>query len=147
MTCPQGHISKQWHERLGSRGKPSIRAKFTTKTCRECSLRQRCTTSKTGRQLTFIPEPEFRALQAARKREQTDEFKETYKKRAGIEGTISQAVGVLGMRRTRYRGLDKVHFQHLMTATAMNLLRVLDWLSGKKRATTPTSAFARLVAT
>lgn len=146
VTCPQGHTTKQWLERAGSRGKPSIRAKFTTKTCRECLMRQRCTTSKTGRQVNFIPEPEFSALQAARQREQTDEFRRAYKKRAGIEGTISQAAGVLGMRRTRYRGLDKVHLQHLMTAAAMNLMRVLDWLSGKKRAETRVSAFARLTA-
>jgi hypothetical protein len=35
------------------------------------------------------------------------------------------------MRRTRYQGLDKVHLQNLMTAAAMNLMRVLDWPSGK----------------
>jgi transposase len=84
-------------------------------------------------------------LQTAREREQTDEFKEVYKKRAGVEGTISQAVGVLGMRRTRYRGLDRIHLQHLMTAAAMNMMRVLDWLSGKDRSTTRVSSFARLV--
>jgi hypothetical protein len=55
-------------------------------------------------------------------------------------------VGVLGMHRTRYRGLDKLHLLHLLTATAMNLLRVLDWLSGKQRATARKSAFARLAA-
>jgi transposase len=107
-------------------------------------VRERCTTAPSGRPVGFIPEPAFRALQAARDREQTDEFKETYQKRAGVEGTISQAVGVLGMRRTRYRGLDKVHLQHLMTAAAMNLMRVLDWLSGKECSTTRVSAFARL---
>ena len=88
-------------------------------------------------------EPFYRGY-TTREREQTDEFKKLYKKRAGVEGTISQAVGVLGMRRTRYRGLDKVHLQHLMTAAAMNLMRVLDWLSGKERSTTRVSAFARL---
>ncbi len=146
VTCPQGQHSSEWYERVGSRGKPAIQAKFSTKACRVCPVRERCTTSKDGRQIGFIPEPEFSALQAARVREQTDEFKETYKKRAGIEGTISQAVGVLGMRRTRYRGLDRVHLQHLMTAAAMNLMRVLDWLNGKERATTRLSAFARLAA-
>lgn len=146
VTCPQGHTTKQWHERPGSRGKPAIQAKFTTKTCRHCPLRQRCTTAKTGRQVTFIPEAEFRALQASRAREKTTEFQDAYHKRAGVEGTISQAVGVLGMRRTRYRGLDKAHLQHLMTAAAMNLMRVLDWLSGKQRSTTRKSAFARLAA-
>ena len=48
-----------------------------------------------------------------------------------VMGTLSQAVGVLGMRRTRYRGLDKMYLQLLMTAEAMSLIRVLDWLSGK----------------
>lgn len=48
------------------------------------------------------------------------------------------------MRRTRYRGLNKVHLQHLITAVAMNLMRVIDWLAGKERVTTRVSAFARL---
>jgi hypothetical protein len=33
-----------------------------------------------------------------------------------------------------------------MTAAAMNLMRVIDWLGGKKLSTTRTSAFARLAA-
>jgi hypothetical protein len=33
-----------------------------------------------------------------------------------------------------------------MTAAAMNLMRILDWLNGKQRATMPKSAFARLAA-
>ncbi len=144
VTCPQGHTTQHWYERTGSRGKPALSAQFPTSVCRACPVRERCTTATSGRQVSFIPEPAFRALQAARDREQTDEFKETYKKRASVEDTISQAVGVLGMRRTRYRGLDKVHLQHLMTAAAMNLMRVLDWLSGKERSTTRVSAFARL---
>ena len=144
VTCPQGHTTQHWYERTGIRGKPAISAQFPTSVCRACPVRERCTTATSGRQVGFIPEPEFRALQAARDREQTNEFKQTYKIRAGIEGTISQAVGVLGMRHTRYRGLHKVHLQHLMTATAMNLMRVLDWLSGKERSTTRVSAFARL---
>jgi transposase len=146
VTCPQGHTTHHWYERTGSRGKPAISVQFPTALCRVCPVRERCTTAKAGRQVGFIPEPEFSALQAARQREQTDEFKETYKKRAGVEGTISQAVGVLGMRRTRYRGLGKVHLQHLITAAAMNLMRVIDWLAGKERATTRISAFARLAA-
>jgi transposase len=144
VTCPQGHTTRRWYERTGTRGKQAIMANFPAPVCRACPLRQRCTITQTGRSVSFSPEPEFSALQAARQREQTDEFKEIYKKRAGAEGTISRAVGVLGMRRTRYRGLDKVHLQHLMTAAAMNLIRVLDWLSGKQRAATRKSAFARL---
>lgn len=146
VTCPQGQTSQHWSERLGSRGKPAIQVRFAPKVCLACPMRQRCTTSPQGRQLIFIPEPEFSALQAARQRENTEAFKETYNKRAGVEGTISQATNALGMRRTRYFGITKVHLQHLLTAAAMNLLRVLDWLSGKEHAPTRVSAFARLAA-
>ena len=36
-----------------------------------------------------------------------EEGQELYHCRAGIKGTISQGVRAFGMRRTRYRGLDK----------------------------------------
>ena len=49
-------------------------------------------------------------------------------------------------RRARYRGLLKVHFQHLATSTAINLLRVIAWLNEVPRSTTPLSHFARLAA-
>jgi hypothetical protein len=66
--------------------------------------------------------------------------------RAGVEGTISQAVFVLAMRRTRYRGVSNVHLQHGLTATAIHLSRAMDWLARKPHAKTPQSPFAALVA-
>jgi transposase len=72
-------------------------------------------------------------------------FKALYKSRAGVEGTISQAVFALGMRRTRYRGLRKTHLQHIATATAMNLQRLVDWLWEVPRSRTYQSPFARLL--
>ncbi len=66
VTCPQGNTTNQWYERTGRRGKPAIFAQFPTAVCRGCPVRQRCTTARTGRQVGFIPEAEFRALQAAR---------------------------------------------------------------------------------
>lgn len=85
------------------------------------------------------------ALQSARLRQQTDAFQEEYMKRAGVEGTISQAVQALTMRRSRYRGLAKTRLQHIATAAAMNLIRVIDWLNGRPHSPTRQSRFARLV--
>ena len=39
----------------------------------------------------------------------------------------------------------KTHFQQVLTAVALNLLRVLDWLAEVPRAKTRTSAFVRLM--
>jgi transposase len=44
--------------------------------------------------------------------------------------------------RARYRGTAKVHFQHLMTAAAINLCRTIDWFLGVPTATTRTTHFA-----
>ena len=71
-------------------------------------------------------------------------FSKSPKKPAGIEGTLSQGVRAFGMRRTRYRGLDKTHLQHLAIATAINVDRLVAWFTGQPRATTRTSRFAAL---
>ncbi|MFI8456957.1 transposase [Kitasatospora sp. NPDC085464] len=52
--------------------------------------------------------------------------------RAGVEGTISQALDVTGPRQARYRGLPKVSLQHAFSATAINITRldVSGYLTG-----------------
>jgi len=65
---------------------------------------------------------------AARARQHTEQFQADYKRRAGIEGTISQPAFAFGRRRTRYRGLQKTHFHHLATALAINRQRFVDWV-------------------
>jgi transposase len=84
------------------------------------------------------------ALQEARARHKGAEFHEKYRSRAGIEGTISQGVRAFGLRRSRYRGQEKTHLQHLVTATVINLVRTLAWLEGESLAKTRTSKFAAL---
>ncbi len=65
-------------------------------------------------------------------------------KRAGIEGTISQAVRAFELRHSRYLGLAKTHLQHLFTAIAINLVRFDAWLNEVPHAKTRTSRFAAL---
>ena len=84
------------------------------------------------------------ALQEARARQKGAEFREKYRSRSGIEGTISQGVRAFGLRRSRYRGMEKTHLQHLAIATVINLVRTLAWLDGKPLAKTRTSKFAAL---
>ncbi|GAC1404680.1 MAG: hypothetical protein NVSMB52_18540 [Chloroflexota bacterium] len=47
------------------------------------------------------------ALQEARARQKGAEFREKYRARSGIEGTISQGVRAFGLRRSRYCGIEK----------------------------------------
>jgi transposase len=87
----------------------------------------------------------YQALQHARERAKTKDFKALYACRAGVEGTISQGVRVMGLRRSRYIGQEKTHLQHLATAAAMNIVRLMRWLDGESHAQTRRSALVQLL--
>ena len=71
-------------------------------------------------------------------------WKKRYHVRAGVEGTLSQAVRAFGMRRSRYIGLAKTGLQQVCTAAAMNAARMVRWLDGAPRAKTRVTRFATL---
>jgi transposase len=145
VTCPQGKISRNWNTERGPRNKPTIQVRFHKADCLACPARIQCTHSITApRELTLHPREAHLALAAARREQRLPDFKERYDKRAGIEGTISQTVCALDMRRSRYIGLAKTHLQHVLTATAINLIRVGAWLEEIPFAKTRRSPFAAL---
>ena len=92
----------------------------------------------------MIHRDHFDALQTARAHQQTDDFRQQYATRAGVEGTIGQAVNAYEMRQARYIGLAKTRLQHIATTVAINLQRIWAWLSGIPVAKTKVSAFAAL---
>jgi hypothetical protein len=67
-----------------------------------------------------------------------------YAHRAGIEGTIARATRRSDVHHARYRGLAKTHLQHLLTALALNLVRLDAWLSGIPPGGSWASRLARL---
>ena len=69
--------------------------------------------------------------QAARQRQETPEFKAQYALRAGVESSLSQGIRRFDLRRSRSIGLARTHLQQLLTATAMNVVRVIAWLWGE----------------
>lgn len=143
-TCPQGRLSASWSP-AQQRGTDIIVVKFNTDTCQPCPVRAQCTTAgRGGRQLTIRPRHIHHAVAQARARQDTQQFKDTYKLRAGVEGTIRQAIAVTGTRRARYRGLDKTHLEHVYSAVALNLVRLDAWYNGQPLDRTRTSHLARL---
>ncbi len=144
-VCPQGCQSHSWALHSDNYGNPVIKVRFPPSDCRGCPSRSQCTHSpKLPRVLTVRPMAQHLALTAARERQTTAQFKQLYAKRAGVEGTISQAVGAFGLRHSRYIGLAKTHLQHIATAAAINLSRLFDWLGAVPRSQTRQSRFAAL---
>ena len=144
ITCPQGNLSSSWTPTT-NRGRDVIIAGFHVTTCRPCPARAQCTTAtRTGRQLT-IPPRELHDLQAsARAGQAGKDWQEDYKRRAGAEATMSQAVTITGSRRTRYRGLRKIHLEHVYSAVALNLYRLDAYWNDTPLNRRRTSHLARL---
>jgi transposase len=146
-TCPDGKTSASCSERQTRRGTPNLVFHFSPTDCQPCSLRQRCSRAKSGgRTLTVYPQHQYQALLQAREQQETDEFKEQYAARAGIEGTISQATRTMKVRRNRYIGLDRTRLQHVATAAAINVSRLANWLQGERPAPTRSSPFLKFAA-
>jgi transposase len=144
-TCPNGITSSSWYPMVNTCGDQTFLVRFPGIACRDCRDRPLCTRRKTTpRTLTLYPQKQHEVLQHARQEQTTDEWRLKYAKRAGVEGTISQAVRGFGLRECRYIGLAKTHLQHVLTAAAINLVRLDDWFTGKKRAPTRVSRFAAL---
>ncbi len=142
VICPQGQRSSRW-----SVFPQRIEVEFARQTCAVCPCRTDCTRAQfSGRVVHLRPQAAHEALQARRAEQQTPEFRQQYATRAGIEGTHSQGVRRMGLRRSRYDGLQKTHFQHVLTAVAINLVRIDAWLVGKSPGSTYQSPLARLSA-
>lgn len=146
VICPAGHASHDWLQIPDRHGKPSLRVRFPVSVCRPCPLHTQCT-AVAAKVLCVRPdEASYNALAHARERQETPEFWKLYARRAGIEGTVAQAVRTCEMRRARYIGSKKLRLQAFFTATAINVLRACAWLADGTHASTPVSRFARLVA-
>jgi transposase len=156
VTCPEGKTSLWW----GAQSTPvdggddvdgwaRIRVRFSRHDCDNCPSRSKCVRSTTGsttgraRTLVFYPQAQHEALRQACERMSSEEGRREYRQRAGVEGTLSQAIRVAGLRQCRYRGLAKTHLQHTASAAAVNLGRVVAYLNGNKPAVTPVSRFCR----
>jgi transposase len=144
VTCPQGRTSVSWSP-CTQNGKDKIAVKFSPGDCGPCPARDLCFTgsSRNRRQLTLNPRDLAEAQAASREQEKTRSFQADYARRAGIEGTMAQAVRH-GARRARYRGLSKTRLEHTFMAVALNLIRLHAYWSGTPLDRRRTTHLARL---
>ena len=113
-TCPQGHTV---------RINPTGAARFGPR-CRGCPVRDRCTTSRTGRDLNVHPQHDL--MKAARQDAMTEEFQRTYRRhRPMAERSIAWLVAH-GHRRVRYRGVVRNQVWLSARIAAINLRRLIN---------------------
>jgi len=115
-----------------------IQIRFAQKACFHCPVRTQCTRAKREpRTVTVRTEVDHAALQAARQRQTTPDFKDAYAIRAGIESSISQGVRRSDVRRTRSIGQAKTQLQQILIAVALNVVRSVAWVQDHTRPQPP----------
>jgi Transposase domain (DUF772)/Transposase DDE domain len=116
VTCPAGQVARLSRTRIATFGVA----------CRDCPLRERCTTCKTGRKLVLHERDDL--LRAARADWAADTgLREGYMAhRPNVERTVAQVATFRGRRlKLRYRGVARNHAWLKRRTAALNLRNLL----------------------
>jgi hypothetical protein len=120
VRCPQGHAPV-----MTSAGEDKLQALFDRATCAACPLHQSCCASAVNRKEPRYQYTRDRIRQRERRlHDQTDEFKDRYRWRAGIEGTMSRFKHQMRMVALRVRGRAAVGYATFLRALCLNIHRV-----------------------
>jgi len=109
LTCPAG---------LAMPFQPGKTVRFPKHTCAACPLRERCTTSSTGRSVAIHPDEAL--LAELRQRQQTPQGRAKLRERVAVEHTLAH-IGHWQGRRARYLGTRKNLFDLRRVAVVHNL--------------------------
>lgn len=132
LSCPAGCAPQ-----LTKRKKTRWMAGFNLDTCRQCPLAPNCP-GQSGKAYRYLRYEEKAARIARRRRkEQSVNFIEQYRWRAGIEGSISQYDRRTGVKHLRYRGYARVRFAAVLKAAGVNILRATAVLKARRAVKEP----------
>lgn len=122
VTCPQG--MKTYKSTYDAKRCYTVYY-FPTQVCEACASQDKCTNHAKGNRTVTVTLWE-KEISEAERHNRTKLYKEEIRKRALIEATNSDLKRNHGMRRARYRGLQKVGLQFFFTAAVINIKR---WIS------------------
>ena len=118
IACPQGHAPVTTTLKKGRHT-----AAFDHDHCNACPLKAICPV-KDGKKYRYLNyDDKARRIAVRRAEEKTDEFKEKYRRRSGIEATMSEYDRKTGVKHLRVRGFGSVQFCVLLNAIGINLFR------------------------
>jgi hypothetical protein len=136
--CPAGHepLVRRKNKGRYSQG-------FDKDICRNCPLRNGCPTKEGKRHFYLHYEKKAMRLAKRRQYENTAQFKERYRWRAGVEATMSQYDRLTGVKHLRVRGFKAVRFAATLKAAAVNIARAVVAQKARRRAEGPKAGPSR----
>ena len=128
VTCPAGCVASHSRRDLvmtEGTHRNGIVFQFTPRQCGNCALRPLCfqgAMKRYGRVIHInIYEPLYRQMQ---ERLKTTTGQEAYRNRYRIEHKVADLARYCGMRRCRYRGLERARIHTLLSAITSNIKRM-----------------------
>ena len=132
LTCPAGYVSTSCYKVVLKNyqlNKPGYAFQFKASQCNVCPLKAKCVKNRSGRRIHIsYYEPYYRL---ARQRLATKEGEQAYRNRYRIEQKMADLTGYCGLRKCRYRGLDRAGIHTLLATTVCNIKRMVKLLWGK----------------
>ncbi|MBS3759123.1 MAG: transposase [Desulfobacterales bacterium] len=118
LSCPQAHAPV-----MVKKKKTRHTAAFDSTICSQCPEQDACPV-KPGKKYHYLRYNEKESRIAKRRAyEQSDEFKDRYRWRAGVEATMSEYDRRTGAKKLRIRGFKSVRYCAVLKAIGINLLR------------------------
>lgn len=129
IACPAGHPPQKI--KVGKKG--GLIVHFDKTVCDNCPKQSDCPVKRQKRLCAISYDAKSLRLSRRRKQEQTPEFKERYRYRAGVEATMSDLDRVTGLKRLRVRGMIQVRLAATLKATGLNIRRAAAFRSRGRR--------------
>lgn len=124
-ACPAGHPPQRI--KIGKKG--GLTVHFGKAVCDSCPNQSDCPVKRQKRSSTISYDAKSLRLARRRKQEQTPEFKELYRFRAGAEATMSDLDRVTGLKHLRVRGMIPVRLAAVLKATGLNIHRAAAFIN------------------
>lgn len=117
VTCPAGVVCGNAHEQASKGGWNFY---YALAMCANCPKREQCVgeAPKHGRAVYISAHRPL--LDEARQRQRTDEHKAALRRRMKIEHKLQRMLNVMGLRRCRYRGLERFEIQLALVSLLVN---------------------------
>ena len=119
IACPQGH--KPQRTKTGKKGAKIVH--FYEAACDNCPVQSGCPVKRVKKSATLSYDAKSLRLARRRAKEKKKTFREAYRFRAGVEGTMSDLDRVTGIKHLRVRGRRQVRLAAVLKATRLNILR------------------------
>ena len=129
IACPEQRTP--FKTKSGKHGGTTVY--FDKGICDTCRRQSECPIKRDKKSCTISYDAKSLRLSRRRKREKEEAFKEKYRYRSGIEGTMSDLDRMTGLKHLRVRGMPQVRLAATLKATGLNILRSMAFKNRLKR--------------